>query len=225
MGLMLVGSAGCWLGPITVICADAVPPFPASVEVTAPVTLFCAPAVAPATFTAKVQEALAARMAPDRLTLFEPAAAVIVPPPQLPLNPFGIDTVSPAGRASVKPIPLREIAALGFDRLKLSVVLPFNAMLAAPNAFEMVGGSFGGGGELLDDPPPHPAVQRRLTDATSALTITRDTERDPSRNLRVTGTELLSMIRFRCIIGAWRGPPVHLAVKFFHLVFRLLDLL
>src|SRR5580658_2298174 len=142
MGLMLVGSAGCWLGPITVICADAVPPFPASVEVTALVTLFCAPALVPATFTANVQEVAAAKLAPDRLTLFEPAAAVIVPPPQLPVNPFGVDTVSPVGRVSVKPIPLREVAVLGFDRLKVSVVLPFNATLAAPNALAIVGGSF-----------------------------------------------------------------------------------
>ena len=115
MGVMLVGSVGCWLGPITVICADAALPFPASVEVTALVTLSCAPAVVPATFIAKVQEAPAARLAPERLMLFEPAAAVMVPPPQLPVNPFGVDTVSPAGRVSVKPIPLNEVAALGFD--------------------------------------------------------------------------------------------------------------
>src|SRR5580704_7436688 len=198
MGLMLVGSGGCWLGPVTVICADAVPPSPASVEVTALVTLFCAPVVAPKTFTAKVHEVAAARLAPDRLTLFEPAAAVMVPPPQLPVSPFGVDTVSPAGRVSVKPIPLREMAVLGFDKLKVSVVLPFNATLAAPNAFEMVGGNLVGGGELLDDPLPQPRFQRRLTTATSALTIVKDMGRDPSRNLRVTGTALLNVIWFRC---------------------------
>src|ERR1700691_4654068 len=95
MGVMFVGSGGCWLGPTTVIWADAVPPFPASVEVTAPVTLFCTPEAAPATFTAKVHEALAARLAPERLTLFEPATAVIAPLPQLPVSPLGGDTVSP----------------------------------------------------------------------------------------------------------------------------------
>src|ERR1700685_4664485 len=146
MGVMLVGSVGCWLGPITVICADGALPFPASVEVAALVTLSCAPAVVPATFIAKVQEAPAARLAPERLMLFEPAAAVMVPPPQPPVSPFGVDTVSPAGRVSVEPIPLNEVAALGFDRLKVSVVLPFNATLAVPNAFEMVGGNFAGGG-------------------------------------------------------------------------------
>src|SRR5580704_4720790 len=144
MGVMSVGSAGCWLGPTTVICADAMPPFPASVEVTAVVTLFCAPTVAPTTFTAKVHVAPAARLAPERPTLFESAAAVIMPPPQLPVKPFGVDTVSPAGNVSVKPIPLRATAAFGFDKLKVSVVLLFNATLAAPNTLEIVGGSLVG---------------------------------------------------------------------------------
>ena len=152
MGLMSTGSVGCWLGPTTVICADAVPPFPASVEVTALVTLFCAPAVAPTTFTVKVHEVAVASVAPDRLTLAEPLAAVIVPPPHVPVKPLGDDTVSPDGKASVKPIPLSNMLLLGLESVKVKVVLPFNATLAAPNAFPMVGGSFWGGGELLDDP-------------------------------------------------------------------------
>ena len=41
--------------------AEAVPPVPPSVEVTAPVVLFLAPAVVPVTFTAIVQEPLAGR--------------------------------------------------------------------------------------------------------------------------------------------------------------------
>src|ERR1700722_9134072 len=219
MGVMLVGSVGCWLGPITVICADAALPFPASVEVTALVTLFCAPAVVPKTFTAKEQEAAADRLAPDRLTPIEPAAAVIVPPPHVPVNPLGVDTIRPDGRVSGKAIPLSE-AALGFDRLKVRVVLPFNATLAAPNAFEIVGGNFaGGGGEPLDDPPPHPPVQKQLT----AVTHMSDNEPDPSLHLRVTGAALLNMIWY--IIRSWRWPTVHLPIELFHLVFRLLDLL
>src|SRR5580700_7517174 len=147
---MSVGSAGCWLGPTTVICADAVLPFPASVEVTALVTLFCAPAIMPTTLTANVQEAPAARLAPERPTLFEPAAAVIVPPPQLPARPLGVATVSPDGKASVKPIPLNEIAVFGFDRLKVRDVLPFNDTLAAPKTFAIAGGKLAGGGGVPD---------------------------------------------------------------------------
>src|ERR1700690_2612324 len=124
------------------ICADAVPPLPASVEVTALVTLFCVPAVVPAMFTAKVHEAPATRVAPARLTLLEPALAMIVPPPQVPVKPLGVDTVSPEGRVSVKPIPLKDKPELGFDRLNVSEVLPFNDTLVAPNFFAIVGGNF-----------------------------------------------------------------------------------
>ena len=72
--------------------AEAVPPLPASVEVTALVVFFCVPEVVPVTFTANVHAAPAARVAPERLTLFEPAAPVIVPPPQLPAKPLGVPT-------------------------------------------------------------------------------------------------------------------------------------
>jgi len=116
----------------------------------------------PTTFTVKVHEAPAASVAPDRLTLAEPLAAVIVPPPHVPVKPLGDDTMSPDGKASVKPIPLSERLLLGFESVNVRVVLPFNAMLAVPNAFPIVGGSFWGGGTLLDD-PPQPAFHRRLT--------------------------------------------------------------
>src|SRR5271155_738685 len=171
---MSVGSVGCWLGPTTVIWADAVLPFPASVEVTALVTLFCAPAVVPTTFTANVQEAPAARLAPERLTRFEPAAAAIVPPPQLPAMLLGDATVSPEGRASVKPMPLKEIVVFGFDRLKLRDVMPFNDTLAAPKTFAIVGGKLAGGGGVPDpdEPPPQPVFQTKL----SAMPRHNDTE-------------------------------------------------
>jgi hypothetical protein len=102
--------------------------------------LFWVPDVVPVTFTAKLQEALAARVAPERLTLFEPASVVIAPPPQLPVKPSGVLTAWPEGSVSVKPIPLRELAVLGFERLKVSEVVPFKATLAAPKTFEIAGG-------------------------------------------------------------------------------------
>src|SRR5580658_1565829 len=160
---MSVGCGGCWLGPATMRLAEAVPPFPASVEVTALVVLVCVPDVVPVTFTANEHEAVAAREAPERMTLLDPAAAVMVPPPQLPVKPFGVPTTCPAGRVSVKPIPLRDRLVLGLDRLNVRVVLPFNATLPAPKALPIMGGSVaGGGGGLLDEPPPQPTFQRRL---------------------------------------------------------------
>jgi hypothetical protein len=50
-------------------------------------------------------------------------------------------TLSPAGSVSVKVIPVRSVRLVsGLFRPKLSVVVPFNGMLAAPNDIEMVGG-------------------------------------------------------------------------------------
>ena len=59
----------------------------ASTDVTALVTLFCGPVPIAVTFTVNVHVALAARVAPVKLTLLDAATAVIVPPPQLPINP------------------------------------------------------------------------------------------------------------------------------------------
>jgi len=72
------------------------------------------PAVVPVTFTEKVHELLVAMVAPDRLMEPDPAVAVMVPPPQLPVSPLGLETTRPAGSASVKPTPERLWVALLF---------------------------------------------------------------------------------------------------------------
>lgn len=89
--------------------------------------------------TENVHEALAASVAPDKLTLPDPAVAVIVPPPHEPVRPFGVDTTSPTGNVSVTPTPVSVVAAFGFVTVKLRLVVPFNGMLAAPNALVIVG--------------------------------------------------------------------------------------
>src|SRR5215471_11092104 len=66
-------------GATTVIDAFAVLPVPPSVEVTCTL-LFFTPAVVPCTSTETVQEALAATVPPDRLTVPDPPTAVGVPP-------------------------------------------------------------------------------------------------------------------------------------------------
>jgi len=101
--------------------------------------LFCAPAAIPVTFTVKLQDALAASVPPDKLTLAEPATPVAVPP-QLFVNPFGVVTTSPAGNVSVNAIPVSDAEAFGLLRLIVNDVLPFSAIVAAPNTFAMVGG-------------------------------------------------------------------------------------
>jgi hypothetical protein len=123
----------------TATLADAVPPVPPCVEVTAPVVLFCAPAAIPVTFTVKLQDALAASVPLDKLTLAEPATPAAVPP-QLFVNPFGVVTTSPAGNVSVNAIPVSDAEAFGLLRLIVNDVLPFSAIVAAPNTFAIVGG-------------------------------------------------------------------------------------
>jgi hypothetical protein len=129
-------------GTTTVALAEAVPPVPPSTDVTAPVVLFCTPLAVPVTFTLNVHDLLAASVAPVRLTLAPPAAAVIVPPPHDPVRPFGIATAMPVGRLSVKPTPLSAIAlGAGFVIVKLRLVVPFRAIVAAPNVLVIVGGA------------------------------------------------------------------------------------
>src|SRR5437899_1730407 len=103
-------------GAITVIDALEVFPVPPSVDVTCTL-LFFTPAVVPATFTLKVHDALAANVAPARLTLPEPAVAVMVPPPQLPVRPFGVATTRPAGRLSVNATPVSATVVFGLVML------------------------------------------------------------------------------------------------------------
>jgi hypothetical protein len=127
-------------GATTLIEAEAVPPVPPSVEVTFPVVLFCVPAAMPVTLTENVQELLAARVAPERLMTFVPCVAVIVPPPQEPVRPFGVEITRPAGNVSLKPTPVSAVVVLLFWMVKVRLVEPFSGMLAAPNALMITGG-------------------------------------------------------------------------------------
>jgi hypothetical protein len=72
------------------------------------------PALVPLTFTANVHVALAAKVAPERLTTPVVCVAVIVPPPQLPVSPFGVATTSPDGKLSVKLTPFSPTVVFGF---------------------------------------------------------------------------------------------------------------
>src|SRR5438105_2264060 len=128
-------------GASTFTLAEAVPPVPPSVEVTFPVVLSFCPAVVPVTFTANVQELLAAMLAPDRLITLVPCVAVIVPPPQLPVSPFGVEITRPAGKVSVNPTPVSVVVVLLFWMVKLRLVEPFNGIEAAPNALIITGGA------------------------------------------------------------------------------------
>lgn len=132
-------------GVNTVTVAEAVFPVPPFVEVTAPVVLFCVPAAVPVTFTEKLQLLFVGMVAPERLTLFIPCAAVIAPPSvaqEPPLSPFGVDTANPAGSVSVKATPVSEVVfATGFVIVNVKLVVPFTGIVAAPKAFAIDGGA------------------------------------------------------------------------------------
>src|SRR5208337_557361 len=140
IGVISVGCVGCWLWFVTLIEAVAFPPLPPSVELTAVVVLFCIPAATAETLTVKLHVAPAASVAPDRLTLADPATAAIVPPPQVPVRPLGDATISPAGIVSVKPIPLKEAPVFGLESVKVREVVPFSATLATAKVLVKVGG-------------------------------------------------------------------------------------
>jgi hypothetical protein len=130
--LLIVGGAN------TVIEALAVLPVPPVVELTVTL-LFFGPAVVPCTFTDTVQLAFAASVPPDKLTEPDAPTAVAVPP-QVLFKFDGEATTRPAGRLSVKAIPVSAIPLFGLLMLKVSEVVPFKGTVAAPNALLMLGG-------------------------------------------------------------------------------------
>src|SRR5258708_21727867 len=90
-------------------------------------------------FTDTVQLAVAAKVAVDKLTEPEPGSAVAVPPHVL-FRLFGFATTNPAGRLSVKAIPLSATFVFGLLMVNVSDVVPFNGICAAPKALAIVGG-------------------------------------------------------------------------------------
>src|SRR4029077_9766041 len=127
-------------GAVALTEAFGVLPVPPLAEVTWTL-LFSTPPVTAVTFTEKVQEPFAGNVAPPRLTDEEPAAAVMVPAPQVPVRAFGVDTTRPAGKLSVKAMPVSATAfAVGLVIVKLREVEPFSGRVAAPNVLVMTGG-------------------------------------------------------------------------------------
>jgi hypothetical protein len=130
---------------VAVLLVVPVPPW---VELIAPVVFRASPSTVPVTLTDKVQDALCATLAPERLITPVPAVAVIVPPqvfvtPGVPATTSVADPGPPlTGSVSLNATPLRSPAAVVFGLLivNVTVVVPFRGMLAAPKALLMVGG-------------------------------------------------------------------------------------
>ena len=130
--LLMVG------GATTVSVAVAAALGPPSVELTVTLLSF-APGVVPVTFTETAQEALAATVPPDKLTVPEPAVAVAVPP-QVLLRLLGVATTKPAGRLSVNDSPVRPTLLFGLVMLIVSNEVPFSGIVVGAKVLVTVAG-------------------------------------------------------------------------------------
>src|SRR5689334_9656133 len=92
----------------------------------------------PVTFALTVHEPAAANVKPVKEIVLAPTGAVIVPVPHVVASPFGVATTRPAGSVSVKFTLASAWAAV---TVKVTVVVPPTGIVAAPNAFEIVGGA------------------------------------------------------------------------------------
>src|SRR5215472_17926219 len=107
--LTMAGGSGARSGTTTSVSV-ALFPGPTGL-VTGLVVLTKVPAAVASTFTLMVQRVLLNSSPPAKLTRLDPAAAVIVPP-QLPDNPLGVATTSPAGSVSLKPMLAKPAAVV-----------------------------------------------------------------------------------------------------------------
>src|SRR5438309_1463832 len=106
----------------TVMLAVAVLPVPPFVEVTAPVLMLFGPVAVPTTFTLNVPVPLGARVPPLKVIVLDPAMAVIVPEPILPLRPLGAATTNPTGKGTLNAIPLSPVLEFGLVIVKVRLV-------------------------------------------------------------------------------------------------------
>jgi hypothetical protein len=138
--LLIVGGANTLRTGVLLVV-----PVPPWVEVIAPVVLGAFPATVPVTLTLIVHVALCATLPPAKLISAEPAVAVTVPPQVFDTAGVWDTTSVPVvdGKVSLKATPVRSPAAVvfGFVIVKLTVVVPFNATVAAPNDLLIVGGA------------------------------------------------------------------------------------
>lgn len=96
------------------------------------------PAAVPLTFTENVHEPLPASEPPERLMTFVFCVAEIVPVPQLPVKPLGVEIIKPGGSVLLNPTPVSAVE-FGLLSMNVSEVEPLSGMLAAPNASAMAG--------------------------------------------------------------------------------------
>src|SRR5579864_3979677 len=203
-------------GEATVRFADAVFPVPPLVELTAPEVFVYWPDVVPVTFTTTVQDVFTAMLPPVRLMLVDPAIAVAVPP-QVLLNPFGVETTNPVGSVSVNATPASAtVLAAGLVMVKVSVVVPFNGIDAAPKALAIEGGATTARTAVLLVAPVPPSVEviapvvLLLLPAVVPVTSTEKVQVDPAAGgaVRVPPDRLMLPLPATAVIVPAPQEPV-----------------
>jgi hypothetical protein len=96
----------------------------------------------PSTFTENWHELDVLMVAPASVTEFDPATAVIVPPPQEPVSPLGVETIRPEGSVSVNATPFSAtLFVTGLVTVKVSLMLEPAKTLNAANDLPIAGGA------------------------------------------------------------------------------------
>src|SRR5258708_18448532 len=194
----LVIAGGLATVSVAVLLVAPVPPL---VELTAPVRLLTVPDCVPVTFTTIVQvEPGVAMLPPERLMLVVFAAAVTVPP-QLLVTP-GVDaTCNPLVNVSLNAIPVSALVLpAGLVMVNVTVVVPFSAMFAAPNALLIVGGATTVKTAVLLVVPVPPSVEVRapvvllLSPGLVPVTFTEKVQVDPAAGDAVNDPLLRVMV-------------------------------
>jgi len=135
-------------GATTIRVAEAAPPvtvgktmLPSSkTAVTGLVVLSLKPALVPVTSTENEQLLFAPKTNDVILIVLPPGLAIIVAA-QSPVKALGAATSNPLGNVSLKETFNRSVLAFGLVKAKVSDVLPFSGMVAAPKDLVAVGGS------------------------------------------------------------------------------------
>src|SRR5713101_965372 len=175
--LVMLGSAA------TLRLALAVLPVPPLLELTGPVVLVYMPETAPVTVTLNTHWLFTATLAPLRTI---PVGAVVVRVPPQVLDEL-LATVSPAGRVSLNPTPVRAaVLAAGFVMVKVSDVVAFNPIAAGLKALAIEGAATTVRTAVLLVAPVPPSVEVTalvvllLLPAVVPVTFTENVHDDPA---------------------------------------------
>src|ERR1700676_868801 len=187
-GMLAAAKALAMVGGATTVSSAVllVAPVPPSVEVMGPAVLFLLPGEVAVTLTEKVQvkpgNGAAVSEPPERVMKPFPAAAVTVPLPQPPVIAGMADTATPAGKPSLKAIPLSALA-FGLVMMNVRVLLPFTATVAGEKDLVKVGGAttVRGALEVLPGPPSLEVTVTALIFAPALIanTLTEKVQEEP----------------------------------------------